>query len=113
MKLFGHRPSALLISCLLSVAACSYINGKGDAEEFAATFQHEHFANAKTVSHTCQSRDTDNNNYVSCTFTVDWGIAENPPEIIPVECAVNRVGNGCSNEGCRPLAAFGVRRGVK
>jgi hypothetical protein len=97
---------------ILTVAACSYVNGKGDAEKFVEDFTTTHLADAKTVTHHCQGRDTDENDYISCTLTVNWGIAGERPEIIPIECAVNRAGNGCSNEGCRPLATFGRRGGA-
>lgn len=100
-----------IVLVLISLAACSYINGKGDAEKFVEQFKATHLAEAKHVTHHCQGRDTDENGYVSCTLTVDWGIQGERPEIIPIECAVNRAGNGCSNEGCRPLATFGRRGG--
>lgn len=101
------RYAVVAIFCILG---CSYMNGKGDAEKFVEQFKRTHLASAKTVTHHCQGRDTDDNGYVACTLTVDWGIANERPEIVPIECAVNRTGSGCNNEGCRPLATFGVRR---
>lgn len=100
---------AIVIASL--VVGCSYINGQGDAEKFVEQFKSAHMSAAKSVTHTCQTRDTDDNGYVSCTVTVDWGIANERPEIVPIECAVNKVGSGCNVEGCRPLSAFGMRRG--
>lgn len=97
----------IAVLVIATLVACSYANGKGDAEKFIASFVQEHMAGAKSVHHTCQTRDTDDNGYVSCTLTVDWGVEGERPEIVPLECAVNRFGSGCNNEGCRPLAAFG------
>lgn len=90
-------------------AACPYVNGRGDANKFAAAWISENLPDATRTSHTCQSRDTDNNGYVTCTVSATF-IGDTRPEIIPLECGVNRVGTGCNVEGCRPLATFRVRR---
>lgn len=94
-----------LVAFIVAFAACSYINGKGDAEESAAAWVRDNLPGATFSNHECQDRDTDDNGYVSCTVSVRW---ENDPgiEIIPIECSVNRAGNGCGNKGCRPLATF-------
>lgn len=41
---------AIVLSC---VAACSYINGKGDGEKFVEQFKATHLSGAKTVTHHC------------------------------------------------------------
>lgn len=97
----------LAAAVLMSIAACSYYNGRGDAEEFARRFVADNFVGAHDVSTQCQGRDTDDNGYVTCSVTVQWDKDDSRREMIPLECAVNRVGSGCSNEGCRPLATFG------
>jgi hypothetical protein len=93
-----------------SMVACSYIAGSGDADKFAEDWSRVNTFGAADVSHQCQTRDTDGNGYVSCTVSVQWERGNPRREMIPIECAVNRVGNGCNVEGCRPLAAFGRPR---
>lgn len=97
----------LFASVLSSMAACGYINGKGDADKFAEQFIDDNFPGAVATSHQCQSRDTDGNGYVTCSVSVQWDASSPRREVVPLECAVNRAGNGCNNEGCRPLAVFG------
>jgi hypothetical protein len=89
------------------MAACSYVNGQGDAKKFAERFIADNFHDAAATSYQCQSRDTDENGYVTCSVTVQWSADDPAREMIPLECAVNRTGSGCSNEGCRPMVAFG------
>ena len=106
-KTSRYKFSATIAAAVLaSMAACSYMNGRGDAKKFAEEFIAQNFADAAATHYQCQSRDTDGNDYVTCSVTVQWDPTDSAREIIPLECAVNRTGNGCNNDGCRPLVTF-------
>lgn len=105
-----NKFSVFLAFCIVaSIAACSIINGQGDAKKFAEQFAQENYGRAAHYSINCQTRDTDDNGYVTCSISVQWD-NENPRrELIPIECSVNRTGSGCNNEGCRPMV-YSIRK---
>lgn len=97
---------------LMGLVGCSYISGKGDADKFADEWAATNLDGAEDVAHTYQSRDNDDNGYVTCTISARWpGSSER--QIIPVECGVNRTFTGCQVEGCRPLTPLGIRTPTK
>jgi hypothetical protein len=100
----------LTTAVLAAFIGCNYINGKGDADKFADEWAAANLDGATDVRHTCQSIDSDDNGYVTCTVSVTWpGSSER--QIIPVECGVNRATTGCDIQGCKPMMPYSRPRG--
>lgn len=84
------------------LTGCSYMNGKGHADEYARDWVATNIPANLHPRFQCMTRDTDDNGYVSCTVTYDVP-TDGTVEMLPIECGVNEVGTGCGNEGCKPL----------
>ena len=93
--------NAIFAVALYALMSCSYVNGKGDADEYAATWVTQNIPANLKPRFQCMSRDTDDNGYVACTVSYDT--PDGTIEMLPIECVVNKVGTGCGNEGCKPL----------
>lgn len=91
---------------LVGFAGCNHLAGKGDAEQFAAAWVEQNLVGAKATHAECQSIDSDDNGYVTCTASATWPEGR---EIYPIECGVNRWHTGCNIQGCRPLAPLTFR----
>jgi hypothetical protein len=93
--------NVILAVTIGGLTGCSYMNGKGDADEYAQTWVTQNIPANLKPRFQCMSRDTDDNGYVSCTVSYDT--PDGTIEMLPIECGVNKVGTGCGNEGCKPM----------
>lgn len=77
-------------------AAGAYIAGQGDAPLFAKSWAEKHRPGWSVGE--CQSRDTNDDGYITCTLD---GPPGSDPE--PIECGVNRWYHGYRVSGCKPV----------
>lgn len=103
---------ALVVLVILLAISCKM--GKGDSEKYAREWAEKHYSGQYKMIE-CQSSDSDDDGYVSCTVFFDDGSAEAgnaPRDPLAIECAHGHGNTWKCNkqEGCRMATGKGIRR---
>jgi hypothetical protein len=94
---------ALSACLLIAIPTCGpYLAGQGDALIEARTWTERWVPGGE---YECQARDTDDNNYVSCTVGAPNG------ELTAIECGVNRWYQGWQIDDCRLMKGYSGSQG--